>query len=144
MLLRLAELASLACAACRFAASRSVLSEASACNLTFKGKDAVVGSVLAASGLKLECLRMASKTGAEQYVVDKMPTKKDDKNFGFEGYDNYSALGMLNMKCHEDQLERKTKGKVSSIIGNVTWLGSHEPLDKDWCKLYLMGRGFGE
>jgi hypothetical protein len=142
MHLRLAELAALACAACRFAASRGVVSEASACNLTFKGKDAVVGSVLAASGLKLECLRMASKKygEAEQYVVDKMPTKKDDKNFGYQGYSMFHST----LSCHEDQLERKTKGKVSSVIGNVTWLGSHKPLDKDWCRLHLTGHAYRE
>ncbi|KAG1670538.1 hypothetical protein FOA52_015403 [Chlamydomonas sp. UWO 241] len=134
--------AALAKAETKFAASRGVVSEASACNLPFKGKDAVVGAVLAASGLKLECLRMASKYRSEQYVMDKMPTKKDDKNFGFQGFDGYTALGMLTMKCHEDQLERKTEGKVSSVIGDVTWLGSHKPLNKDWCKLYIVGRGF--
>jgi hypothetical protein len=133
----LAELAALACAACRFAASQGLVSEASACNLPFKGKDAVVGSVLAASGLKLECLRMASRTGAEQYAVDKMPTKKDDKNFGVQGYNMFFSTAQT-LSCHEDQLERKTKGKVSSVIGNVIWLGSHKPLDKDWCRLHLM------
>ncbi|KAG1670532.1 hypothetical protein FOA52_015397 [Chlamydomonas sp. UWO 241] len=123
--------AALAKAETKFAASQGVVSEASACNLPFKGKDAVVGSVLAASGLKLECLRMCSKIGAEQYVVDKMPTKKDDKNFAFHC-----------VCCEEDQLERKTNGTVSSVIGDITWLGSHKPLDRDWCKLHLMGHPY--
>ncbi|KAG1670527.1 hypothetical protein FOA52_015392 [Chlamydomonas sp. UWO 241] len=123
--------AALAKAETKFAVSQGVVSEASACNLPCKGKDAVVGAVLAASGLKLECLRMAGKYRSEQYVVDKMPTKKDDKNFAFHG-----------VCCEEDQLERKTNGMVSSVIGDITWLGSHKPLDRDWCKLHLMGHPY--
>lgn len=116
-------------------------SSAYAAKLKLKNEDAVVTAVLAAVGLQVHCLRLLQMEYMEEdYVLEKMPTKKDASGFGCKRWieDSFKA-----MTCTDGDIARYALGTVShQLKKEVVWLGSHDPAKKKWVDRFY-GEYFG-
>ncbi|KAK3285140.1 hypothetical protein CYMTET_7239 [Cymbomonas tetramitiformis] len=110
-----------------------------ASKLKLKNEDAVVAAVFAGAGLPVTCVRILSGEDLD-YVLAKMPTKKDSAKFGSKEYIENSFRAMA---VTPEEIDSYTEGQLSEVTGgDVEWIGSYKSAASKWAERYF-GEYFG-